>query len=175
MKKQVVDRARRVKLAIFDVDGILTDGSLYLSSTGEAFKAFNILDGLGLKMLGSTGVALAVITGRKSTAAARRAKETGITHFFQGVDDKLAVYGRLLRKLSISEEESAYMGDDLPDLPVLRKCGLALSVPGAVDLVRNQAHYVTVRPGGQGAVREACELIMRAQGTWDAQMESYLR
>lgn len=175
MKKQIADRARRIRLAIFDVDGILTDGSLYLSSSGEAFKSFNILDGLGLKMLGDSGVALAMITGRKSAAAVRRAKETGITHVFQGVEDKLATYARLLRKLKLSEEETAFMGDDLPDLPVLRRCGLALSVPGAVDLVRKQAHYVTVRRGGEGAVREACELIMRAQGTWDAQLGSYLR
>lgn len=175
MKKQNADRARRVKLAIFDVDGILTDGSLFLSSTGEAFKSFNIQDGLGLKMLGASGVTLAVITGRKSAAAVRRAKETGITHVFQGVEDKLTVFARLLRKLKLTEEETAYMGDDLPDLPVLRRCGLALSVPDAVELVRKQAHYITVRHGGHGAVREACELIMRAQGTWDAQLGSYLR
>jgi 3-deoxy-D-manno-octulosonate 8-phosphate phosphatase (KDO 8-P phosphatase) len=174
-KKQVAERARRVRLAVFDVDGVLTDGSLYLSTSGEAFKSFNILDGLGLKMLAASGIALAVITGRKSAAAARRARETGITHFIQGADDKLTAYTGLLRKLRVAESQTAYMGDDLPDLPVLRRCGLALSVPGAVDLVRAQAHYVTARRGGDGAVREVCELIMRAQGTLDAQMESYLR
>lgn len=174
-KKQLTERARRVRLAIFDVDGVLTDGSLYLSATGEAFKTFNILDGQGLKMLAASGVALAVITGRKSAAAARRAKETGIAHFLQGVDDKLVAYSALLRRLRVTEDQTAYMGDDLPDLPVLRRCGLALSVPGASDLVREHVHYVTVRPGGQGAVREACEMIMRAQGTLDALIESYLR
>lgn len=175
VNQQINDRARRVALAIFDVDGILTDGTLYLSSSGESFKAFNILDGQGLKMLASTGIALGAITGRKSSAAARRAREIGIVHFVQGAQDKLSAYLGLLRKLRIAEHQSAYMGDDLPDLPVLRRCGLALTVPGAVELVRKHAHYVTIRHGGQGAVREVCELIMRAQGTLGAQLEPYLR
>ena len=174
MKQRVLLRALRVRLALFDVDGVLTDGRVYLSATGETFKAFHILDGLGLKMLAASGVTLGAISGRKSAAAARRARETGLAHLMLGVDDKLAAYRKLLRRLSVSEEETAYMGDDLPDLPVLRRCGLALSVPGAADLVRAHAHYVTMRPGGEGAVREVCELIMHAQGTLDGQQESYL-
>ena len=174
-KKQVIERARRIRLAIFDVDGVLTDGTLYIAAGGEEFKAFNILDGLGLKMLKASGVELAIITGRKSAAVAARAAEIGITHVLQGVQEKLAAYSGLLRKLRLAEHETAYMADDLPDLPILRRCGLAICVPCAAEMLREHAHYVTSRAGGQGAVREACELIMRAQGTLDAQIEPYLQ
>jgi 3-deoxy-D-manno-octulosonate 8-phosphate phosphatase (KDO 8-P phosphatase) len=175
MNKRLAARARRVRLAIFDVDGVLTDGTLYLSARGEEMKAFNILDGLGLKMLAGSGVRLAVITGRKSAVVARRAKETGIAHVLQGVGDKLDAYQGLLRKLGLAEEETSFMGDDLPDLPVLRRCGLAFSVPNAPEIVRSQAHYVTAVPGGRGAAREACEFMLRAQGTFEAQAGIYLR
>lgn len=172
---RLVRRARAVRLAIFDVDGVLTDGVLYLSSKGEALKAFHILDGHGLKMLRNTGVALAILSGRKSEAVARRAKEVGIEYVRQGVEDKLDGFRSLLTKLRLSESEAAFMGDDLPDVPVLKRCGLAFSVPGAPMVVRKHAHYVTSRPGGQGAVREACELLMQAQGTLDEQLKAYLQ
>jgi 3-deoxy-D-manno-octulosonate 8-phosphate phosphatase (KDO 8-P phosphatase) len=168
-------RARRVKLAVFDVDGVLTDGTLYLSSRGELAKAFNILDGLGLKMLAASGVQLALISGRKSPIVTRRARETGIRHVFQGIGDKLATYRGLLDRLGLTAPESSFMGDDLPDLPVLLRCGLAFSVPNAALAVRSRAHYVTRAAGGGGAVREACELLMRAQGTLDDQMREFLR
>lgn len=174
MSKRLVARARRVRLAIFDVDGVLTDGAIYLTRNGEELKAFNILDGLGLKMLAKSGVALALISGRKSSALALRAKETGIRHVLQGIGDKLDAYHGLLRRLKLAEEETSFMGDDLPDLPVLRRCGLALSVPDAPEIVRSHAHYVTEAPGGRGAVREACEFLMRAQGTLQGQLEVYL-
>jgi 3-deoxy-D-manno-octulosonate 8-phosphate phosphatase (KDO 8-P phosphatase) len=175
MRKRLLERARRVRLAIFDVDGVLTDGALYFSSRGEELKAFHILDGHGLKMLHESGVDLAILSGRKSGAVATRARELGISHVIQGAGDKLAAYRLLLRKLRRGEEHTAFMGDDLPDLPVLRRCGFAISVPAAPALVRAHAHYVTTAPGGRGAVREACELIMRAQGTLKARLESYLR
>ncbi len=173
-KKQVLERARHIRLAIFDVDGVLTDGTLYISPRGEEFKAFNILDGHGLKMLKASGVELAIITGRKSTAVAVRASETGIAHVIQGARDKLAAYLRLLTKTRVAEYETAYMGDDLPDLPILRRCGLAIGVRDCDAALRANLHYITSRGGGRGAVREACELIMRAQGTLDSQIESYL-
>jgi len=174
-KRPLLERARRVRLAIFDVDGVLTDGRLYVSSRGEEFKAFHILDGHGLRMLGDSGVALAILSGRRSRAVAGRARELGIAHVIQGASEKLTAYRSLLRKVRLTERNTAFMGDDLPDLPVLRHCGLAISVPGAPALVRAHAHYVTSAPAGGGAVREACELIMRAQGTLDARLESYLR
>ena len=175
MNKRLTSRAQRVRLAIFDVDGVLTDGTIQLSARGEEAKAFNILDGLGFKMLADSGVQLALLSGRKSEIVRLRAKETGVTHLLQGIGDKLAAYEKLLRKLGIAESECSFMGDDLPDIPVLRRCGLALSVPNAAKIVREQAHYVTEKAGGHGAGREACELLMRAQGTLDQQMKAYLR
>jgi 3-deoxy-D-manno-octulosonate 8-phosphate phosphatase (KDO 8-P phosphatase) len=175
IRKPLLGRASAVRLAIFDVDGVLTDGTLYLSAGGEQLKAFNILDGHGLRMLLESGVDLAILSGRKSAAVRARAKELGIAHVIQGAADKLPAYLRLLQDLHLDARRSAFMGDDLPDLPVLRRCGLAISVPGAPPLVRAQAHYVTRAAAGHGAVREACELIMRAQGTLEARVESYLR
>jgi 3-deoxy-D-manno-octulosonate 8-phosphate phosphatase (KDO 8-P phosphatase) len=175
VNKRLIARARRIRLAIFDVDGVLTDGTLYLTKDGEEMKAFNILDGVGLKMLAASGVKLALLSGRKSQVIALRAKETGIAHVLQGVGDKLDAYHALLRKLKLAEAETSFMGDDLPDLPVLRRCGLAFSVPNATEVVRNHAHYVTASPGGRGAAREACEFLMRAQGTFEGQIGTYLR
>ena len=175
MNKRLIARARRIRLAIFDVDGVLTDGTLHMGKHGEQIKAFNILDGLGLKMLAASGVGLALLSGRKSSAVALRARETGIVHVLQGSTDKLQAFHSLLRKLKLAEEETAFMGDDLPDLPVLRRCGLAFSVPDAPQIVRSHAHYVTENAGGRGAVREACEFLMHAQGTLEAQLATYLR
>lgn len=175
MNNRLTTRARRIRLAIFDVDGVLTDGTVHLAARGEETKAFNILDGLGFRMLADSGVQLALLSGRKSKVVAVRARETGVTHVLQGIGDKLAAYEKLLRKLGLAEEESSFMGDDLPDIPVLRRCGLALSVPNAVKIVREQAHFVTEKAGGHGAAREVCELLMRAQGTLDKQMKAYLR
>lgn len=175
MNGRVASRARRVRLAIFDVDGVLTDGTLLLAARGEAAKAFNILDGLGMKMLAQSGVQLALLSGRKSAIVSRRAKETGVTHVLQGIDDKLAAYRALLARLHLTEEQTSFMGDDLPDLPVLRRCGLALSVPNAPQVVRDNVHHVTASAGGHGAVREACELLMQAQGSLEGQLRGYLK
>ncbi len=174
MNKRLIARARRIRLAIFDVDGVLTDGTIYLSERGEEMKAFNILDGLGLKMLSASGIVTALLSGRKSKMVALRAKEIGISHLLQGAGDKLETYQRLLRKLDIAEEETSFMGDDLPDLPLLRRCGLAFSVPNAPEIVRSHVHYITTTPGGQGAAREACEFLMRARGTLENQLRTYL-
>lgn len=175
MNRRLIARARRIRLAIFDVDGVLTDGTLHLGKHGEQIKAFNILDGLGLKMLGASGVGLALLSGRKSSVVALRAREMGIAHVLQGRPDKLEAYRGLLRKLKLAEEETSFMGDDLPDLPVLRRCGLGFSVPDAPRIVRSHAHYVTEIAGGRGAVREVCEFLMRAQETLEAQQANYLR
>jgi 3-deoxy-D-manno-octulosonate 8-phosphate phosphatase (KDO 8-P phosphatase) len=157
-------RARAVRLAIFDVDGVMTDGTLYIGGQGEAFKAFNILDGHGVKMLQSAGVATAIISGRSSDAVVRRASELSIIHVVQGAKDKLAAFDELTARLGVQPAECAFMGDDLPDLPVMRNCGFAVAVANAVDAVKSAAHYVTRASGGRGAVREFCELVLRAQG-----------
>lgn len=174
MTQDAIERARAVKLVIFDVDGIMTDGTLYLADDGQEYKGFNSLDGHGLKMLKSTGVELGIITGRSSQVVVQRARNLGISHLHQGAHDKLEVYRQLLGDLGLAPEQTAFMGDDVVDLPVMRRAGLAITVPAAPDLVKAHSHYVTRREGGRGAVREACEFIMRAQGSFDAQMALYL-
>jgi len=172
---QVEDRAKNIKLIVFDVDGVMTDGSLYLCDDGQEFKAFNSHDGLGMKMLKASGVEMAIITGRSSNVVIKRAENTGVAHFYQGVEDKLEALEHLAQKLGLELSQCAFMGDDVVDLPPMRRSGLALSVPAAPPLVKQHAHYVTTREGGSGAVREVVELIMQAQGTYDAQMARFLK
>jgi 3-deoxy-D-manno-octulosonate 8-phosphate phosphatase (KDO 8-P phosphatase) len=172
---QVEDRAKNIKLIVFDVDGVMTDGSLYLCDDGQEFKAFNSHDGLGMKMLKASGVEMAIITGRSSNVVVKRAENTGVAHFYQGVEDKLEALEHLAQKLGLELSQCAFMGDDVVDLPPMRRSGLALSVPAAPPLVKQHAHYVTTREGGSGAVREVVELIMQAQGTYDAQMARFLK
>ncbi|HEX4332183.1 MAG TPA: HAD-IIIA family hydrolase [Usitatibacter sp.] len=160
----VTARARTVRLAIFDVDGVMTDGTLYFGAQGEAFKAFNILDGHGLKMLQSAGVAVAILSGRSSEAVARRAAELGIREVVQGAADKVAAFEEMRGRLAVDASACAFVGDDLPDLAVMRRCGFAVAVANASDPVKSAAHYVTRALGGRGAVREFCDLVLRAQG-----------
>lgn len=169
-----LSQAQSIRLIAFDVDGIMTDGGLYLTDSGEEFKRFNSLDGHGLKMLKASGVELAIITGRTSRCVELRAHHLGISHLSQGVHDKLASMQKLLAQLKLPLDAVAFMGDDVMDLPVMLRVGLAISVPNAPQAVRDRAHYITERDGGHGAVREACELLMSAQGTLDAQLAPYL-
>ena len=173
--KQVEDRAKNIKLIVFDVDGVMTDGSLYLCDDGQEFKAFNSHDGLGMKMLKASGVEMAIITGRTSNVVVKRAENTGVAHFYQGVEDKLEALEHLAQKLGLELSQCAFMGDDVIDLPPMRRSGLAISVPTAPALVKQHSHYVTTREGGRGAIREVVELIMLAQGTYDAQMARFLK
>ncbi|MDB5812683.1 MAG: 3-deoxy-D-manno-octulosonate 8-phosphate phosphatase, YrbI family [Betaproteobacteria bacterium] len=171
----IYTKAARVRLAIFDVDGILTDGSLYLTDGGEEIKAFNSLDGHGMKMLRESGVELAIITGRTSRIVELRAKNLGISRVYQGVADKAQAFLTLLAECRLDAAATAYMGDDVVDLPVMIRCGFSLTVPAAPLLVRQRADYVTRADGGRGAAREACELIMQAQGTLAPALEAYLK
>jgi 3-deoxy-D-manno-octulosonate 8-phosphate phosphatase (KDO 8-P phosphatase) len=169
-----LSQAQSIRLIAFDVDGIMTDGGLYLTDSGEEFKRFNSLDGQGLKMLKASGVELAIITGRTSRCVELRAHHLGISHLYQGVHDKFASMQKMLAQLELPLDVAAFMGDDVIDLPVMLRVGLAISVPSAPQTVRDRAHYITERDGGHGAVREACELLMSAQGTLDAQLAPYL-
>ena len=171
----MLEHAQSIRLMIFDVDGVMTDGGLYYTESGEELKAFNSLDGHGLKMLRQSGVVLAIITGRTSRLVEHRAKNLGIDHLIQGAHDKLASFQQLLHDTGFTEQECGYMGDDVIDLPVMRRVAFAVAVPDSPNLVRQHAHYVTGARGGQGAVREACEIIMQAQGTLDAQLAPYLQ
>jgi 3-deoxy-D-manno-octulosonate 8-phosphate phosphatase (KDO 8-P phosphatase) len=159
-----LERARAVRLAIFDIDGVMTDGTVFIGPQGEAFKAFNILDGHGVKMLQSAGVATAIISGRASDAVAWRAKELAIPHVLQGVANKIVEFEKLRAQLGVDAAACAFVGDDLPDLPVMQRCGFAVAVANATESVKAAAHYVTRASGGRGAVREFCELVLRAQG-----------
>ncbi len=174
MHDELLQRARAVKLAIFDVDGVLTDGKLYFLADGSEFKTFNTLDGHGIKMLIASGVGTAIISGRTTPVVERRAMNLGIQHLYQGREDKLDVLNELLGRLGLDYSEVAYLGDDLPDLPVIRRVGLGMAVASADRFVRENAHGVTRACGGEGAAREFCELIMRAQGSLDRAQAHYL-
>ena len=167
-------RAREIRLAVFDVDGVLTDGKLYFLVDGSEFKTFNTLDGHGIKMLINFGVRTAIITGRRTPVVERRAQNLGIQHLYQGREDKLVALNELLGELGLDYAEVAYLGDDLPDLPAMRRVGLGMAVANADAFVRQHAHGVTAARGGEGAAREFCELIMRAQGNLDAAQSAYL-
>lgn len=164
MEMSALDRARRVRLLTCDVDGVLTDGKIYVNEHGFETKAFSVLDGVGLKLLARAGIAVAWITGSNAPAVGHRARMLGVEHVLLDAGDKLASWTALRRELAIPDAECAHIGDDLPDLPILRVCGFAVAVPHAPAVVREQAHYVTDRDGGTGAVRELAELILAAQG-----------
>ena len=168
------EKARRIKLMAFDVDGVLTDGTLYFTSQGDEMKAFNSLDGHGLKMLAQAGVRLAIITGRSSRAVELRARNLGIELLLQGIQDKHGAMQGLLKQANLGFVDAGYMGDDVVDLPLLRACGFSASVPNGHALVQSHVHYVTRAAAGQGAVREICELILAAQGKLDAALAPYL-
>jgi 3-deoxy-D-manno-octulosonate 8-phosphate phosphatase (KDO 8-P phosphatase) len=165
---EMTERARRVRLAIFDVDGVMTDGTLFIGPQGEIAKPFNILDGHGVKMLQGAGIVAAIISGRSSEAVAWRARELSIAHVLQGCADKVAEFESLTARLGIDAQACAFMGDDLPDLAVMRRCGFAVAVANAVEAVKEAAHYVTRASGGRGAVREFCELVLQARGQFRA-------
>ena len=167
-------QARNLKLMAFDVDGVLTDGTLYFSSQGDEIKAFNALDGHGLKMLGEAGIRLAIITGRSSRAVELRAQNLGIDLLLQGVADKRGAMQALLEQQGLGFAEAGYMGDDVVDLPLLCACGFSATVPEGHALVRSRVAYVARAGGGHGAVREVCELILAAQDKLDAAMAPYL-
>ncbi len=171
--QEVLEKAKNIQVVIFDVDGILTDGTLYLTDGGEEIKAFNSHDDHGMKMLKASGVELAIITSRESRCVELRAESLGISLIYQGAKNKLQVFEVLLTKLGLDVSACAYVGDDLIDLPVMLRCGLSICVPAAPALVKKQAHYVTRLEGGHGAVREVCEMVMLAQGTLDTQSETY--
>ena len=171
----VLSRARAVKMLVFDVDGVLTDGSLFFGDDGQEYKAFNSRDGHGIKMLRASGIEAAILTGRTSQVVLHRARNLGIAHIIQGSHDKLASYEQMLAETKLDHADIAYMGDDWVDLPVLRRCGLAVTVPEAPAEVLARSHYVTRASAGRGAAREVCELLMRAQGTWEAQLALYDR
>lgn len=167
-------KAKKIKLIIFDVDGVLTDGGLYFSDEGIELKRFNALDGLGIKLLKQNGIEPAVISARNTPNVTYRMENLGIEHYYQGQNDKLIAFNELLTKLSLSADEVAYMGDDIIDLPVMRNIGLPIAVANAHDLVKENACIITDKKGGHGAVREVCDFLLKAQDHYDSAMAKYL-
>lgn len=166
-------RAARLQLLIFDVDGVLTDGSLYLGDDGQEFKVFNSRDGQGMVMLRESSVRLAVITGRSSRVVQTRMEGLGVAHIYQGCKEKLPAYEDLRQRLGLADEQIGYVGDDVVDLPIMRRVGLAVAVGDAHPLVRQQAHWCTQANGGRGAAREVCEFILDAQGNLERILAPY--
>jgi len=172
--KDILEKAKNIKVVIFDIDGVLTDGSLFIGDDGQEYKAFNSRDGHGLKMLQNNGVLVAIITGRTSEVVKHRIRDLGIKHVYQGQHDKTIAFRDLLETLDISAEECAYVGDDVVDLPVMSQVGLAIAVQDAHHMVLKHSHWQTPSNGGRGAGRDVCEMIMEAQGTLESELNSYL-
>lgn len=172
--RDIRDKAAHIRLAVFDVDGVLTDGRLILGDDGSEYKAFHVRDGLGLVLLREAGIHVGVISGRESRVTAERMAALGIEYVYQNSSDKGETLNRLLAQLNLHEQQVAYTGDDLIDLPVFGRIGLSIAVADAHPLVRERADWVTAAAGGRGAAREVCELLLQVQGHWDAVLARYL-
>ena len=171
--EEIARRAARVKLLLLDCDGVLTDGRITLLADGDEQKSFHTRDGHGLVLLHRAGLQSGVISGRTSSALERRARDLGIRHLRQGTHDKIVEFREVLEAAGVSADEAAFVGDDVTDIPLMRRCALAVAVADATDDTRAHAHYVTRHAGGFGAVREVCELILKAQGHWEGLMRRY--
>ncbi|MBX6423125.1 HAD-IIIA family hydrolase [Thermosulfurimonas sp. F29] len=169
----VLKRAQKVRLLLLDVDGILTEGYIVVDAEGREIKSFFVQDGMGIKLLQKAGIEVGLLSSRSSPPVTFRAKELGIDIVIQGELEKYRLYQELLSEKALRDEEVAYMGDDWVDIPVLKRVGLAVTVPEAWPPVKDYAHYVTRRPGGRGAVREVCDLILKAQGKWEALWQEF--
>jgi 3-deoxy-D-manno-octulosonate 8-phosphate phosphatase (KDO 8-P phosphatase) len=170
-----LELACHIRLLVLDVDGVMSDGKLYFTDQGVELKAFNSLDGQGIKMLQRSGVKVAIITGRQSSIVAKRAQDLNIESLIQGREDKLVALSEMIARMDLHLHQVAYMGDDLPDLPAIRKVGLGITVPNASPELKQHVAFCTRRQGGDGAVREVCELLMQAQNTWSEQLAVYLK
>ena len=172
--EDVLTRASRIRLLILDIDGVLTDGRLYFDAKGESLKVFHVRDGHGIKMAQRGGLEVALVSGRRSDAAYHRARELGISRFYEGVRDKVTILEELLAALHLKAAEVAAVGDELVDLPLFHRVGLAVAVADAVPEVVAVAHWVTSLPGGRGAVREVCDLILKARGKWQELLSPWM-
>jgi len=171
----VRQRARKIKLLLLDLDGVLTDGGIVIDGGGGEFKRFDVRDGHGIRLLQHAGIRLGIVSGRSAKAARLRARDLDVKLFFQGVDDKLAVYEKIKRMTSLKDAEIAYVGDDMVDLPVLRRVGFAVATRDGWRELKRYAHYTTRVPGGRGAVREVIELLLKSQNKWKEVTGKYYR
>lgn len=173
--EELVNRAKQVKLLLLDVDGVLTNNHLYYSDDGQEHKSFYTRDGHGMVMLQKSGVDIGIITGRKSQLVSNRMRDLKVKHVYQGVPDKLPTFLQLMEELQIDFSEVAYIGDDILDLPILTRVGLSATPADGDPEVKQRVNHISAFKGGQGCVREMCELIMKAQGSWQKHMDFYLR
>jgi 3-deoxy-D-manno-octulosonate 8-phosphate phosphatase (KDO 8-P phosphatase) len=173
-KAQILEKIKKLKLLILDVDGVLTDGRLFFDANGSEYKAFHARDGHGLKLLQETGVEIAIISGRKSRSVSLRMQSLGIQHVYQGYENKVVAFEELLNTMALNPEQVAHVGDDLLDLPLMTRANLAIAVEDAHFAVKDYADCLTDLKGGQGAVREVCDFIMQTQGSFDTILQRYL-
>jgi 3-deoxy-D-manno-octulosonate 8-phosphate phosphatase (KDO 8-P phosphatase) len=174
-KKELTEIAKRIKLLIFDVDGVLTDGSIMLDNTGNEYKSFHVRDGYGIKMLLHAGVRVAIVTGRKSEVVERRARELGVTEVYQNCHNKILIYKKLIKKYSLSNKEIAYMGDDIVDAPIMARAGFPITVADADKEIKKYALMTTKNRGGKGAAREVTDFIIKAKGLWKRIFDEYFK
>lgn len=172
--KDILEKAKNIELIILDVDGVMTDGSLFFGDDGQQYKAFNSLDGHGIRMVQECGFAIAIITGRQSEVVNHRMNDLGVTTIYQGYRDKTPAYDQLIKDTCLSDDQIAYVGDDVVDLPVMSRVGLPIAVQNAHPYVKQHAEWVTEASGGRGAVREVCEMMIRSKGLLDDKLASYL-
>jgi 3-deoxy-D-manno-octulosonate 8-phosphate phosphatase (KDO 8-P phosphatase) len=172
---EIIEKAKKLKLLILDVDGVLTDGKLFFDNDGNEYKAFHARDGHGIKLLQQSGVKVAVISGRRSNSVAIRMRGLGIDHIYQGHENKVSAFYEIIEKIAVTPDQVAHVGDDLLDLPLMTRVGLAIAVQDANFAVKQHAHWCTELSGGCGAVREVCDFIMQAQGNFDDILSSYLQ
>lgn len=163
----ILEKVKRVKLLILDIDGVMTDGRLIYSVYGDELKFFDVQDGFGITLLNRVGIKSVIITAKRSRIVKMRARDLKVAKVYDGSHDKLSPFNKILKSFKIKAEEACFIGDDIIDLPVLKRAGFAVAVPNAVPDVRSAAHHITSKKGGRGAVREICDLILKSQGKWD--------
>ena len=170
---EVIERAKRAKLLILDIDGVMTDGRIIYGIYGDELKFFDVQDGFGITLLNRVGIKSVIITAKKSRIVKLRARDLKVACVYQGFPDKLASFNKALKRFKVKPDEICFVGDDLIDLPVLKRVGFAVAVPNAVEEVKRSAHYLTSKMGGRGAVREICDLLLKSQGKWDLATSRY--
>ena len=170
----IEERAKKIKLLILDVDGVLTDGRIIYDNFGDELKCFNVQDGFGMMLFYRAGIKSVIITAKKTRIVKRRACDMHVAAVYSN-HEKLKTYRKVLKRFRVKDEEVCFMGDDLLDLPIIKRAGLAVAPPNAVEDVKKSAHYITQRQGGKGAVREVIEIILKSQGLWDRVISKYLK
>lgn len=175
INNEAAEKARRVKLLITDIDGVMTDGRIVYSVYGDELKFFDVTDGFGISLLNRVGIKTVIITAKKSRVVKLRARDLKVAKTYAGFLDKRAPFNDILKRFKISAEEICFIGDDLIDVPILKRVGFAVSVPNGMEEVKAIAHHITTRPGGRGAVREICELILKSQDKWDEATSKYFK